>query len=221
VAAKRTDADRRLRQNIRLARVLRVLQLLQGRGRWNAKSIAAELECSERTVYRDLSCLELAGIPWAWDEEERCYKVCPDFRFPALNLTEDELLDQATATAITTAAGLAIGAGFRPTTRKLAAVSNEEVSKLLHDAEQLVAVLDLKLADHSRHQEMIKSIQWALLRKKQLVGQYKSPYETQSVKLTLHPYRLCLVKQCWYLIATPTRENQPRTYRVTRFNTST
>lgn len=51
MAKKRTDADRRVRQSDRLARVLRVLQLIQSPGPWTAQSIAKELECSERTIY--------------------------------------------------------------------------------------------------------------------------------------------------------------------------
>src|SRR5262245_42107248 len=50
----RSDADRRLRQADRLARVIRVLQLLLTRGRWNARDLAAEEEVSERTVFRDM-----------------------------------------------------------------------------------------------------------------------------------------------------------------------
>ena len=66
---KKPDAERRLRQADRLARVLRVLQLIQGRGRWDTKAIAQEIECSERTVYRDLAVLELAGVPWTYEKE--------------------------------------------------------------------------------------------------------------------------------------------------------
>ena len=33
----------------------------------------------------------------------------------------------------------------------------------------------------------------------------------------MHPYRLCLVKQAWYLIARPEGSNHPVTYRVARF----
>ncbi|MBS0205534.1 MAG: helix-turn-helix domain-containing protein [Planctomycetes bacterium] len=40
-----------------MARVLRVLELIQSRGRWTTKAIAEEIECSERTVYRDLDVL--------------------------------------------------------------------------------------------------------------------------------------------------------------------
>lgn len=55
-------------------------------------------------------------------------------------------------------------------------------------------MLNLKLADHSRHQDFVRTVQWALLQRRQVTGQYASPYEAESVKLTLYPYRLCLVK---------------------------
>ena len=76
---------------------------------------------------------------------------------------------------------------------------------------------DLKLADHSKHHEMIKTVQFALLEGRQVTGQYESPHESGAVKLHLHPYRLCLVKNAWYLIARPTGAEEPRTYRITRF----
>ena len=78
-----------------------MLQLLLSRGRWNARDIAAEQECSERTVYRDMQVLELAGIPVEFDQDDRCYRVRQDFRFPLLSVTEDEALGQGTAAAIT------------------------------------------------------------------------------------------------------------------------
>ncbi len=214
---QRSDVDRRLRQASRHARTLRLLQLLLTRGRWNAKAIAAELECAERTVYRDLEVLSLAGVPWYFDDNERCYRVRPDFRFPPIGLTPDELLGQGIATALSQGAGLDISSGGAPTTRKLAASTTEENAKLLNDAEQLVSVLDLKLADHARSHETIRTVQWALLRRKQLAGVYASPYQATPLKLTLNPLRLCLVQQAWYLIARPTTEQSAKTYRVARF----
>jgi predicted DNA-binding transcriptional regulator YafY len=208
-----------MRQNARIARVLRVLELIQSRGRWNANAMAQELEYSERTIYRDLQVLELAGIPWFFDEHEQCYRVRPDCRFPVLNLTDDELVGQAIATVATKAKGLDIGSGASPTTRKLAAKSVESAQTILADAERLIAIFDLKLADHSRHQEIFKSVQWAVLKRKQLTGQYESPYELKPVTLKLHPYRLCLVKNAWYVIGRPVDEKEPRTYRVARFKT--
>ena len=80
--ASRPDRDRRLRQADRLGRILNVLRLIQGRGRWNAKAIASELEVTERTVYRDLQALEFAGVPWFYDAEEQSYRVRADYRLP-------------------------------------------------------------------------------------------------------------------------------------------
>jgi predicted DNA-binding transcriptional regulator YafY len=217
--SSRSDADRRLRQADRLSRVLRMLQLLVSRGRWTRPDIAAEQECSERTVYRDLQVLELAGIPVERDPDKRFYRVRQDFRFPSLPLTEEEALGQGTATSIAAGPGLDINAGAGPVSRKLAATNKEDVSQVLTDAEQLVAVLDLKLADHTRHRDIIRTVQWALVKRKQLTGTYRSPHEPDEVKLQLHPYRLCLVKQAWYLIAQSADEQTPRTYRVARFKT--
>ena len=215
----RSESDRRVRQADRLARVMRTLQLLLCRGRWNARDIAAEQECSERTIYRDMQVLELAGIPVEFDPDDRCYRVRHDFRFPALNVTEDEALGQGTASSVAASPGLAINAGAKPVTRKLAASSKGEIAKILADAGELISVLDLKLADHSKHRDILRTIQWALVKRKQLAGSYRSPYEANEVKLQLNPYRLCLVKQAWYLIARPEKEDSPRTYRVARFKT--
>jgi len=216
---RRPDSDRRLRQASRFARILRVLEMIQGRARYGAKDMAAELEVSERTIFRDLDVLELAGVPWFYDKEDQRYQFRPGYNFPALNLGDDELIGQATATAITSAPGLDVTKGATPTTRKLWATSRDQAAKLLADVEKATAVLDLKLADHSRNHETIRTLQWALCRGKKLTGTYLSPYEDKFKRLELHPYRLCLVRQAWYLVARPEDADPPQTYRVTRFRT--
>lgn len=81
---QRTDADRRVRQCERLGRLLQMLHLIMGKGRWDAGTLAEELECSRRTVYRLLQTLSLAGVPWYFDETARCYRIRPGFKFPGL-----------------------------------------------------------------------------------------------------------------------------------------
>ena len=213
------DRDRRIRQADRLARVLRVLELVQSRGRWTTKAIADEIECSERTVYRDLDVLKFAGIPYYREGDQQFVRVRSDFRFPVMTLTDDEVLGLSLAAAITKAQGLDVTAGAAPATRKLAAVSKEETQELIDDAMRMVSVLDLKLVDHSRHHEAIRTIQLALLQGKQISGLYESPYEPNPVRLKLHPYRLCLIKNAWYVIGTMADETVPKTFRVARFKT--
>ena len=66
---------------------------------------------------------------------------------------------------------------------------------------------------------MIQTTQWALIQSKRLNGTYTSPYEPDSKRVDLHPYRLCLIQQAWYLVARPEGSDRPQTYRVTRFKT--
>jgi predicted DNA-binding transcriptional regulator YafY len=185
----RPEAQRRLRQADRLARILRLLQLIQRRGQWDAEAIARELECSVRTVYRDLTVLELAGVPWMFDKDTGGYRVRSDYHFPVLQLTNEELIGQATATVTSKASGLDITEGAGPTSEKLATSSGKESEEILREAQRFIEVLDLKLADHSRHLDCVR---------------------------TVHPYRLCLIKSAWYLIAKTAGEPEPRTYRIVR-----
>src|SRR5690606_12097886 len=129
------------------------------------------------------------------------------------------VLGLSLATAMTKSPGLDVTPGAEPTARKFSAASNEEIQELIEDALRLVSVLDLKLVDHSRHHETIKTVQMALLHGKQIGGHYESPYESAPVKLRLHPYRLCLLKNAWYIVGHPADEAEPRTYRVARFKT--
>lgn len=215
----RPDRDRRVRQADRIARILKVLELIQSRGRWTTRAIAEEIECSERTVYRDLDVLRFAGIPYYREGDQQFIRVRPDYRFPALSLTDDEILGLSLATVATNAPGLNVTSGAGPTARKLAAVSRAETQELIEDTLRLVSVLDLKLVDHSRHHETIKTVQLALLQGKQISGLYESPYEPAPVKLKLHPYRLCLLKNAWYVIGRMSDEASPKTFRIARFRT--
>jgi predicted DNA-binding transcriptional regulator YafY len=76
---------------VRADRLLSLVLLLQARGRATAQVIAAELEVSVRTVYRDLEALVAAGVPVLTESGPGggC-RLMQGYRFPLRGLRPDE-----------------------------------------------------------------------------------------------------------------------------------
>jgi predicted DNA-binding transcriptional regulator YafY len=76
---------------VRADRLLSLVLLLQARGRATARAIAAELEVSVRTVYRDLEALAAAGVPVLTESGPGggC-RLMEGYRFPLRGLRPDE-----------------------------------------------------------------------------------------------------------------------------------
>lgn len=129
MAGKRSDAERRIRQSDRLARVLRVLQLIQSPGPWTAQKLASELECSERTIYRDLQTLAAAGVPWFFDDLKQGYRVRDGYRGPLTRLrSKTETTNE--------------GLQSMDDARSIASLAKEAAQRLLDEAEGVVQALD-------------------------------------------------------------------------------
>jgi biotin operon repressor len=133
MARKRTDAERRVRQSDRLARVLRVLQLIQGPGNWNAPAIARKLGCSERTVYRDLQALAAAGVPWYFDDDSQSYRLREGYRGHVLKIASQvEPPSQSPSPAVPA----------EDDPRSIALLAREAARRLLVEAEGVIQAID-------------------------------------------------------------------------------
>jgi predicted DNA-binding transcriptional regulator YafY len=133
MARKRTDADRRVRQSDRLARVLRVLQLIQSTGPWTASSIAKELECSERTVYRDLQTLAAAGVPWFFDEYSQSYRIRDGYKGPFAHFPSQPQTKVREQQDLPTSPEDA---------QSIVSLAKESAQRLLTEAESVIQALD-------------------------------------------------------------------------------
>jgi predicted DNA-binding transcriptional regulator YafY len=76
---------------MRADRLVSLALLLQARGRMSADDLAAELEVSVRTIYRDISALNAAGIPvLAEPGRNGGCRLVDGYRFPLRGLSPDE-----------------------------------------------------------------------------------------------------------------------------------
>lgn len=76
---------------MRADRLLSLALLLQARGRMSAPALAGELEVSVRTIYRDISALNAAGIPvMAEPGRGGGCRLIEGYRFPLRGLSADE-----------------------------------------------------------------------------------------------------------------------------------
>jgi proteasome accessory factor B len=75
-----------------LARLFRLVLMLQAERYPNARELAERNEVSRRTIYRDLDLLAEAGIPVRYRPERQGYQLAKGFFLPPTSLDESEAL---------------------------------------------------------------------------------------------------------------------------------
>lgn len=198
---------------MRASRLLSMLLLLQSRGQMTAEDLAAELEVSVRTVYRDIDSLSAAGVPvYAVRGRAGGYRMLDGYRTRLTGLTADEaetlFLSGVPGAAaelglgsLLAAAQLKILAALPPTLRDRAERSRErfhlDSPGWVGDAEQPPFLTAIARAVWNQHPLEVRYRRWG-----------------GEVMRRLDPLGLVLKGSSWYLVAQV--DAQIRTYRVSR-----
>lgn len=198
---------------MRASRILSLLLLLQNRGRLTAAQLAAELEVSVRTVYRDIEALHEAGVPLYGEAgHEGGYTLLGGYRTRLTGLTGAEAEALSLAGLGDSAAELGIGAAMATAQLKLQAALPEELrdrAVRLRERFHLDAAQWYREADSSPYLAEVARAVWEQRRVRVRYRRWKEPAE---VDRTLEPYGIVLKAGRWYVVARGT--SRIATYRV-------
>jgi predicted DNA-binding transcriptional regulator YafY len=202
--------------SVQVARLLRLLTLLRARTARNAKAIAAEMEITERTVYRDLNTLELAGVPYRFDKEDGGYRIDGDFFLPPMQLTLGE------AMALSVLASQLAGRGqvpfledaWRAVTKiraQLPAAIREEVA----DGDGHIRVEAARVSPQKGCQPHFEMIRRAIASRRKVRCRYDGGKSVRSPFL-FRPYALFFGQRAWYVIGHSEAAGAERSLKLNR-----
>ena len=204
---------------MRASRLLSLLLLLQNRGRLTAAQLAAELEVSERTVYRDVESLSAAGIPvYAERGAGGGYRLVDGYRTRLTGLSGGEADSVFLATVPQAAAELGLGAEMAAAHRKILAALPEGVrerAQRVRDRFHLDAPAWFREPDRVPHLAAIASAVW----EQRVVEVRYRRWRSEPVDRVLAPLGVVLKSGLWYFVALPHPAApgcEPRTFRAAR-----
>lgn len=199
---------------MRADRLLSLLLLLQNRGRMTARELAAELEVSLRTVYRDVEALAASGVPVYADRgPDGGYRLLDGYRTRLTGLNADEADSLFLVGLPGPAAELGLGAEIASARLKLlAALPAETGARAERIRERFHLDPGRWFADATPvpHLGTVADAVWRQLR---LRLRYRK-WGPAEVERTVEPLGVVLKAGEWYLVAGA--EDRLRTYRVAR-----
>ncbi len=204
---------------MRADRLLSILLLLQAHGRLTAAQLAARLEVSERTIYRDLDALSAAGVPvYAERGPNGGCSLVEGYRTTLTGLDEQEIRGLFITASQGPLADLGLDAGLHRAVLKLLAALP---AARRFDAERARQRILLDAAGWFRTEEPVPhlgTLQAAVWQDLRLDIVYRRPDGGVSQR-RVDPYGLVAKASIWYLVAAT--EDGMRTYRVSRLQDAT
>jgi predicted DNA-binding transcriptional regulator YafY len=198
---------------MRADRLLSLLLLLQTRGRMTARELAERLEVSERTIYRDITALGIAGVP-VYAERGPGGGCCllDGYRTTLTGLSEAEVRTLLMSTVSRPLADLGLGPALDAALLKLLAALP---SARRSEAERARQRLHVDTAGWGQGEEpvpQLRTVQEAVWQDRRLRIRYGSPRDISE--RVVDPYGLVVKAGIWYLVACS--DGEMRMFRVSR-----
>lgn len=202
---------------MRTHRLIRLIRLLQADRGYDADALSKGMNVSRRTLFRDLTILKAAGVPFSYDKKTQRYHIGKDFFLPPINLTIGEALALMLVTRkipqkrmhpdFTLAQEAAL---------KLESAIPAQVRQHCGDLLEGVDVHLWPTSDPESVSHLLREISMAMQEHRKVGMRYDSYFERDIITVTLHPYRRAFIRRGWYVIGYSETHNEVRTFKLER-----
>jgi predicted DNA-binding transcriptional regulator YafY len=202
---------------MRADRLLSILLLLQSRGRMTANELSSQLEVSERTIYRDLEALGMAGIPiYSEHGPGGGYALLDSYRTTLTGLTEAEVRTLFLSGVYGPLADLGLAEALEVALLKLSAALPEAQQRRAERMRQRIHLDSIPWFQTREAVPHLQTLQDAIWHDQRVQITYRrSDHEERAY--TIDPYGLVAKSNIWYVVAA--RGEDMRVFRVSRILT--
>ncbi|HYT29038.1 MAG TPA: YafY family protein [Ktedonobacteraceae bacterium] len=207
---------------MRADRLLVLLLLLQTRGRVTAQSLARRLEVSERTVYRDLEALSMAGVPVYGERGPGGgWSLLEDYRTNLTRLTEAEVNTLFMSGMAGPLEDLGLGKAREDALLKLLAALPSVYRRNAEMARQRIHLDATGWFHHDEPVPYLPLIQEAIWNDRRLRLTYQRGSDHTLGERLVNPFGLVAKASVWYLVCTTAESGgEMRVYRVSRIQSA-
>lgn len=198
---------------MRADRLLSLMMLLQQRGQMTAEDLAAELEVSPRTIYRDIEALSTAGVPvYANSGPGGGYALLDSYRTTLTGLNTEEIRALFTLTIPSPLADLGLTQPLKAAMLKMTSSHPDRYNDQVDYIRQRLHLDATRWFQAEEAVPHLTIIQQAVWQNHQLEISYRRRGSVYDWTVT--PYGLVAKAGVWYLVAAVNQEM--RVYRVSR-----
>jgi predicted DNA-binding transcriptional regulator YafY len=200
----------------RADRLFRIVQFLRAGRLQTARGLAAKLQVSERTIYRDVQDLQLSGVP-ILGEAGVGYTLRRDYDLPPLMFDQREITALVLGSRMVAAWGDAeLASAANDALRKIEAVLTAALRDRI-DAVPLYAP-DYALRNQGSTREVLEQLRIAIEKSRIIQAAYGDA-ESQMTERRLRPIALHFWGSVWTLVDWCELRVDFRSFRADRFRT--
>jgi predicted DNA-binding transcriptional regulator YafY len=199
---------------MRADRLLSLLMILQTQGRRTAQELAEELEVSERTIYRDIEALSIAGVPvYAMKGPGGGCDLLNTYRTSLTGLNEDEVRALFMVSIPAPLAQLGVSQKLKTALLKLSSAMSSTPQHSEQWVRQRIHVDVVPWFQPEEPVPHLGALHQAVNQDRSIQLTYQLHFDARATWV-VDPYGLVTKAGIWYLVCA--REGKIRVYRVSK-----